>query len=409
MPGPQTAPRVLVIVPAWNEQDSIGDDGSRDPLHQPRRRRPRRRRRLGRRRRAPSALAAGAEVCRLPFNLGVGGAMRTGYRFALRHGYDVAVQIDADGQHDPRYLQALLVATRRRRHRDRRPLRARRRPLRRPRPAPVGDGDAGAGALAAREALASPTSPPGSGCPTGGPSSVFASHYPAEYLGDTVESLVIALRTGCTVTQVPVDMRSRTAGAAVVLAGAGRGLPRAGGRRARVGPRPQMAGGLRRGCHPRDPGLRRAERAPMSAVNLLGLAGSVIVLVVAVRDVAAPPAAREVRRSSGSSSPSCAFIVALFPVLLERATDARSASRCRANLLFFIASLRAAACSPSSTATSSGRLEERTRTLAEEVAPAAPRARPRQPRRRAQPPTDTDRRLGRRCPTIDGDLRPLLG
>lgn len=41
---------------------------------------------------------------------------------------------------------------------------------------------------------------------------VFATHYPAEYLGDTVESLVIAMRTGCTVTQVPVAMRTRAAG-----------------------------------------------------------------------------------------------------------------------------------------------------------------------------------------------------
>ena len=44
--------------------------------------------------------------------------------------------------------------------------------------------------------------------------SVFAAHYPAEYLGDTVESLVIALRTGCTVQQVPVEMRARAAGTA---------------------------------------------------------------------------------------------------------------------------------------------------------------------------------------------------
>ena len=43
---------------------------------------------------------------------------------------------------------------------------------------------------------------------------VFAAHYPAEYLGDTVESLVIATRMGCTVTQVPVDMRPRAAGRA---------------------------------------------------------------------------------------------------------------------------------------------------------------------------------------------------
>ena len=111
MPGPSTSPRVLVIVPAWNEQDSVGatvreiretnpdvdilvvDDGSGDDT-------------------VERAAAAGAEVCRLPFNLGVGGAMRTGYRYALRHGYDVAVQIDADGQHDPRYLPTLIAAFR---------------------------------------------------------------------------------------------------------------------------------------------------------------------------------------------------------------------------------------------------------------------------------------------------------
>jgi hypothetical protein len=43
---------------------------------------------------------------------------------------------------------------------------------------------------------------------------VFADHYPAEYLGDTVESLVIALRVGCTVHQLPVEMRPRTVGQA---------------------------------------------------------------------------------------------------------------------------------------------------------------------------------------------------
>ena len=44
-------------------------------------------------------------VCRLPFNLGVGGAMRTAYKYAQRSGYDVVVQIDADGQHDPASLE----------------------------------------------------------------------------------------------------------------------------------------------------------------------------------------------------------------------------------------------------------------------------------------------------------------
>ena len=44
--------------------------------------------------------------------------------------------------------------------------------------------------------------------------SIFAAHYPAEYLGDTVESTVIAIRAGCTVTQVPVEMRVRQGGVA---------------------------------------------------------------------------------------------------------------------------------------------------------------------------------------------------
>ncbi len=103
MPEPGTPARVLVIVPAWNEQASLFDtlaeitsanpgvdvlvidDGSSD-------------------RTSEQARVAGALVCRLPFNLGVGGAMRAGYRYAMRHGYDAAVQVDADGQHDPTYV-----------------------------------------------------------------------------------------------------------------------------------------------------------------------------------------------------------------------------------------------------------------------------------------------------------------
>src|SRR4051794_37299592 len=104
--APKIRPCILVIVPAWNEQDSVVatiaeirsacsdadvlvvDDGSHDST-------------------AERAEASGALVCRLPFNLGVGGAMRAGYRYALRHDYDIAVQIDADGQHDPHYVDAL--------------------------------------------------------------------------------------------------------------------------------------------------------------------------------------------------------------------------------------------------------------------------------------------------------------
>ena len=44
----------------------------------------------------------------LPVNLGIGGAVQTGYKYALEKGYDVAVQVDGDGQHDPKYLSNLL-------------------------------------------------------------------------------------------------------------------------------------------------------------------------------------------------------------------------------------------------------------------------------------------------------------
>ena len=104
---PRPYPRVLAVVPAFNEEESVGrtieeltsvnpgidvlvvDDGSGDHT-------------------ARVARRAGAIVCQLPYNLGVGGAMRAGYRYALRHDYDVAVQVDADGQHDPTYLKALV-------------------------------------------------------------------------------------------------------------------------------------------------------------------------------------------------------------------------------------------------------------------------------------------------------------
>ena len=204
--------RVLVIVPAWNEQAGIRatleeirecapwadllvvDDGSSD-------------------RTAALAAAAGASVCCLPFNLGVGGAMRTGYRYALRHGYDVAVQVDADGQHDPRFLADLIeqlehadvvigarFATPDDPYRVRGPRRWAMVLLARvlSRLAHTRLTDVTSGFRASnRKATA-----------------VFAAHYPAEYLGDTVESLVIATRSGCTVRQLPVTMRVRATGQA---------------------------------------------------------------------------------------------------------------------------------------------------------------------------------------------------
>lgn len=207
---PSTVPhRVLVVVPAWNEAASLPavvgeirdhlpdagllvvNDGSSD---------------------ATSAVARGlgVDVLDLPFNLGVGGAMRAGFRHALERGYDAVVQVDADGQHDPRDIPRLLerLASA---------------------DVVVGARFAGTGAYVvggprrwAMLVLAGVLSRLGrtrltdttSGFRASGPRAVrlFAVHYPAEYLGDTVESLVIAMRSGLGVTQVGVAMRERSAG-----------------------------------------------------------------------------------------------------------------------------------------------------------------------------------------------------
>ena len=100
--------RRLAIVPAYNERDCIAgvvadlrahapgfdvlvvDDGSTDGT-------------------ADVARAAGAHVIRHPFNLGIGGAVQSGYAFAAEQRYDVAVQVDGDGQHDARHVQELLA------------------------------------------------------------------------------------------------------------------------------------------------------------------------------------------------------------------------------------------------------------------------------------------------------------
>jgi glycosyltransferase involved in cell wall biosynthesis len=99
--------RRLAIVPARNEEAAVArvveelrvfdpdldvvviDDGSEDGT-------------------AETAAAAGAVVVRLPFNLGIGGAVQTGFKYALAHGYDTAIRLDGDGQHDPQEIPQLL-------------------------------------------------------------------------------------------------------------------------------------------------------------------------------------------------------------------------------------------------------------------------------------------------------------
>jgi glycosyltransferase involved in cell wall biosynthesis len=106
------APRAatfLAVVPAYNEAGSIGavvrsvydrapgfdvivvDDGSTDDT-------------------ARQAREAGAAVVRLPFNLGIGGAVQTGFVYALERGYDYMAQVDGDGQHEPGELGRLIEA-----------------------------------------------------------------------------------------------------------------------------------------------------------------------------------------------------------------------------------------------------------------------------------------------------------
>ena len=97
----------VAVVPAWNEEGAIGwvvdeirafdaaatvvvvDDASTDAT-------------------ADVAEARGATVLRLPFNVGIGGAVQTGFRFARDEGFQVAVRLDGDGQHDARELEKLL-------------------------------------------------------------------------------------------------------------------------------------------------------------------------------------------------------------------------------------------------------------------------------------------------------------
>ena len=96
----------LIIVPAFNESATVGrvvtelsthypemdvlviDDGSTDGTEQ--------------------EVPPPASIVRLPFNMGIGAAMQTGYRYAQMHGYDLAVQVDADGQHPPQEVGHLV-------------------------------------------------------------------------------------------------------------------------------------------------------------------------------------------------------------------------------------------------------------------------------------------------------------
>ena len=201
--------RTLIAIPAWNEQNSIRaviekvrshqpdadvlvvDDGSSDAT-------------------ASRAQGAGAVVVSLPFNVGVGGAMRTAFLFAKRYGYRSLVQVDADGQHDPADLRGLIagldsadIVVGTRFHENSMYF--------------VGGPRKWAMVLLSktlsrmnRGRISDPTS----GFRSAGPRAIelFSINYPAEYLGDTVGSLSIAIRHGLTIHEAPVTMYYRATG-----------------------------------------------------------------------------------------------------------------------------------------------------------------------------------------------------
>ncbi|QCB98926.1 glycosyltransferase family 2 protein [Arthrobacter sp. PAMC25564] len=196
-------------MPAWNEAESVGNtvlevlglgrpydvlvvnDGSTDST-------------------AEIAREAGATVLTLPFNLGVGGAMRAGFKYAQRLGYRRVIQVDADGQHDPRNIDDVLAGLE---HADI-SIGARF--------ADKGDYEVSGPRKWAMQLLAKVISGLAktrltdvtSGFRAGNERAIiqYLDHYPAEYLGDTIDSLVVAVRSGCKVTQIPVAMRPRQGG-----------------------------------------------------------------------------------------------------------------------------------------------------------------------------------------------------
>lgn len=205
---PVTSARTLVVIPAHNEADSVGevvsrvravgyscvvvDDGSEDDT-------------------AEIAERAGAHVLRMPVNVGVGGAMKCGFAYAVSRRYGRVVQVDGDLQHPPEAIPDLIAAAdqgadlvigsrfsagydvagpRRISMRFLASLVSRR----------VGTrlDDVTSGFRVISEPLLS----------------TFARQYPAEYLGDTVEAVLQASASGATIVQVSVPMEPRRHGQA---------------------------------------------------------------------------------------------------------------------------------------------------------------------------------------------------
>ena len=204
------APRILVVVPAFNEVANVGrvvsearalsqapdvvviDDGSTDGT--------------------ADAVGAGTRVVRLPFNCGIGAAVQTGVRLAVRDGYDVVARLDGDGQHDARSLPTLLAEL------------------------PGADFVVGSRYLTGAgfqsslprrlgsrwfslllrvmcgQTVTDPTS--GLWAANARAAALLGAEYASDY--PEVDALVHLLRAGCRVREVPVTMRARSAGSSSI-------------------------------------------------------------------------------------------------------------------------------------------------------------------------------------------------
>lgn len=201
---------LLVVIPALNEEKSIEnvvkeikfelpdatvlviDDGSIDET-------------------AKIAKNSGASVISLPINLGVGGAIRVAYKFAVLHNFTQVLQIDADGQHLPSEISHLLNSASDNsvvigsrflaNNYDYRVTKTRRFAM---------IVLAKILSLICKTKLTDVTS--GFRLSTGNPIKIFAKDYPREYLADTVESLIIAHKFQIKISEVPVKMANRSTG-----------------------------------------------------------------------------------------------------------------------------------------------------------------------------------------------------
>ncbi len=207
--------RIAAIVPAHNEARNLPrlasalrthapavdvcvvDDGSSDDT-------------------AEVAASFGWNVLRLPMNVGIGSAVQAGYLWASRKGYDVAVQIDGDGQHDPSFLEALVE-----------PLRAGRADV------VVGSrflASRGYRSTALRRAgiaylswflrlrCGARVTDPTSGFRAANRDAIglFARYYPSDY--PEPEAIALARRAGLRVSEVPVEMHDREHGESSITA-----------------------------------------------------------------------------------------------------------------------------------------------------------------------------------------------